>query len=83
MSAHSRSVVTTTVSKGMVTDRDIVITCVAEGGDPQATRAGDLDTGKPVTIGADDSIEEILTTMKQHKVRRAAVGSLLGVSRLL
>ena len=59
--------------KGMLTDRDIVIKCVAEGGDPQATRAGELATGKPVTIGADDSIEETLSTMKQYKVRRLPV----------
>ena len=59
--------------KGMVTDRDIVIKCVADGRDPQTTKAGDLATGKPVTIGADDSVDEILTTMKQHKVRRLPV----------
>jgi CBS domain-containing protein len=59
--------------KGMVTDRDIVVKCVADGRDPQATKAGDLATGKPVTIGADDSVEEILATMKQHKVRRLPV----------
>jgi CBS domain-containing protein len=59
--------------KGMVTDRDIVIKCVAEGRDPDATAASVLATGKPVTIGADDSVEEILRTMKQHKVRRLPV----------
>jgi CBS domain-containing protein len=59
--------------KGMLTDRDIVIKCVAEGGNPQATKAGELATGKPVTIGADDSVEETLSTMKQHQVRRLPV----------
>jgi CBS domain-containing protein len=59
--------------KGMVTDRDIVIRCVAEDGDPSQTRAGELGEGKPVTIGADDSIEEALRTMAEHQVRRLPV----------
>jgi CBS domain-containing protein len=59
--------------KGMLTDRDITIEVVAKGKDPAATRAGELAGGKPVTIGADDSIEEALTTMKDHQVRRLPV----------
>jgi CBS domain-containing protein len=59
--------------KGMLTDRDIVVHCIAEGGDPQTKRAGELGDGKPVTIGADDSIDEALRTMKQHQVRRLPV----------
>lgn len=59
--------------KGMVTDRDIVVRCVAEGGDPTSTRAGELAQGKPVTVGADDPVEEILRTMSQYKVRRLPV----------
>lgn len=59
--------------KGMLTDRDIVIKCLAEGGDPSSTKAGDLAEGKPVTIGADDPAEEILRTMAQYKVRRLPV----------
>jgi CBS domain-containing protein len=59
--------------KGMLTDRDIVVRCLAEGGDPASTRAGDLAQGKPVTVGADDPVEEILRTMSQYKVRRLPV----------
>jgi CBS domain-containing protein len=59
--------------KGMLTDRDIAVKCVAEGGDPQTVRAGELGDGKPVTIGADDSVEEALRTMKEYKVRRLPV----------
>jgi CBS domain-containing protein len=59
--------------KGMVTDRDIVIKCLAEGGDARSTKAGDLGQGKPVTIGADDTIEEAIRTMQEHKVRRLPV----------
>jgi CBS domain-containing protein len=59
--------------KGMLTDRDIVVKALARGMDPGSTRAGELAQGKPVTIGADDSVEEALHTMAQHKVRRLPV----------
>jgi CBS domain-containing protein len=59
--------------KGMLTDRDIAIKVVAQGKDPATTKAGELGEGKPVTIGADDSVNEALKTMKDHKVRRLPV----------
>jgi CBS domain-containing protein len=59
--------------KGMLTDRDIVVKAVAQGKSLSDTRAGDLGDGKPVTIGADDSAEEALRTMSEHKVRRLPV----------
>jgi CBS domain-containing protein len=59
--------------KGMLTDRDIVVKVLAQGKDPASTRAGELGEGKPVTIGADDSIDEALQTMSEHHVRRLPV----------
>jgi CBS domain-containing protein len=59
--------------KGMLTDRDIVVKALAQGKDPGSTRAGELAEGKPVTIGADDSVDLALRTMKDHKVRRLPV----------
>jgi CBS domain-containing protein len=59
--------------KGVLTDRDIVVRCLADGGDPGQARAGEFGQGKPVTIGADDSIEEALRTMAEHQVRRLPV----------
>lgn len=59
--------------KGMLTDRDIVVKVIAQGKDPASSKVGELAEGKPVTIGADDSAEEALQTMKQHKVRRLPV----------
>jgi CBS domain-containing protein len=59
--------------KGMITDRDIVVKVLAQGKDPAQTTVGELAQGKPVTIGADDSIEEALTVMAEHKVRRLPV----------
>jgi CBS domain-containing protein len=59
--------------KGMLTDRDIVTDVVAQGKNPDDVRAGELGDGKPVTIGADDSLDEALKTMSEHQVRRLPV----------
>ena len=58
---------------GVITDRDIVVKCVADGGDPSSIQVEQLAEGKPVTIGADDDIEEALRTMISHDVRRLPV----------
>lgn len=59
---------------GVVTDRDLAVKIVAAGQDPETVRLSDLidDTGV-VTIGADDSVEETIRTMKDHAVRRLPV----------
>jgi CBS domain-containing protein len=59
--------------RGMITDRDIVVKCIAEGGDPSSVKVSELAEGKPVTIGADDSVEDALRTMSEHGVRRLPV----------
>ncbi|MCU1583885.1 MAG: putative signal transduction protein with domain [Microbacteriaceae bacterium] len=61
------------VLKGMLTDRDIVVKCIAQGGDPRSVTAGSLGEGKPITVGADDDVHEALRTMKSHQVRRLPV----------
>jgi CBS domain-containing protein len=59
--------------KGMLTDRDIVVKVLAEGKDPSSVTVGELAEGKPVTVGADDSIDEALKTMAGEQVRRLPV----------
>jgi CBS domain-containing protein len=59
---------------GVVTDRDLAVKVVAEGRDPESVRLSELlDSGEVVTIGADDSVEEAIRTMKDHAVRRLPV----------
>jgi len=59
---------------GVVTDRDLAVKIVATGQDPASVRLADLvDGGEVVTIGADDSVEEAIRTMKDHAVRRLPV----------
>ena len=59
--------------KGMLTDRDIVVRCLAEGGDPNTTTAGSLAEGEPVTVDAADPIEDVMETMAQYQLRRLPV----------
>ncbi|MFJ6752078.1 CBS domain-containing protein [Streptomyces sp. NPDC091266] len=59
--------------KGVLTDRDVTVKVLGKGRDPQQTRVGDLAQGEAVTIGADDSANEIFATMARHRVRRLPV----------
>ncbi len=59
--------------KGVLTEHEIVTRVLALGKDPAQTKVGEFGYGKPVTIGADDSIEEALKTMTDHNVRRLPV----------
>jgi uncharacterized membrane protein/CBS domain-containing protein len=59
--------------KGMLTDRDIVVKAVAKGKDLARTLAGELAEGKPVTIGADDSVRAAIRTMRRTQLRRLPV----------
>jgi CBS domain-containing protein len=58
---------------GMITDRDIVVECVAQGRDMTTCMAGELATGRPVYVDAGDPVDEVLRTMEQHQVRRVPV----------
>ena len=58
---------------GIITDRDIVVRCVAAGGDPETVTAGDLAQGKPFTIDADASTGQVLQVMEEHRIRRLPV----------
>ena len=59
--------------KGMVTDRDIVVKCIARGGDPAQTTAGSLSTVRAVTVSAGDDIRDALNLMQRYQVRRLPV----------
>jgi CBS domain-containing protein len=59
--------------KGMLTDRDIVVKCIARGGRPAIETAGLLAEGTLVLARADEDIRDVLTTMERHQVRRVPV----------
>lgn len=59
--------------KGMITDRDIVLKCVAAGRDPGQMMARDLASGKPYCIDADANVDAAIDMMEKHQVRRLPV----------
>jgi CBS domain-containing protein len=58
---------------GMITDRDIVVKCLAEGGDCATTTAGSLAQGEVFWIDADSDIDDALSVMREHQVKRLPV----------
>jgi CBS domain-containing protein len=59
--------------KGMVTDRDITVRCVAEGLDPRSIAARQLAQRPLVWVDAGADIHEALRLMEDHKIRRLPV----------
>ncbi|MFB8271448.1 CBS domain-containing protein [Streptomyces sp. NPDC055955] len=58
---------------GILTDRDIVIGCVAMGHDPSKITAGDLAQGTPRWIDSGADVGEVLQEMQGHQIRRLPV----------
>ena len=59
--------------QGIITDRDIVISCVAAGHDPHTITAGDLVNGTIFTAEADADVDTVLHTMEEHQIRRLPI----------
>ena len=59
--------------RGIVTDRDIVVRCVAEGGDVREATVGDVCSGELTTVPSDASIEEAARIMRDNALRRLPV----------
>jgi CBS domain-containing protein len=58
---------------GIVTDRDIVVKCIASGSDPGTATAGQLTKAKPVAIGPAADVDEVLRLMQENQIRRLPV----------
>ncbi|MFE9660557.1 MULTISPECIES: CBS domain-containing protein [unclassified Streptomyces] len=58
---------------GILTDRDIVIECVAMGHDPAKVTAGDLAQGTPRWVDAGADVDAVLNEMQGHQIRRLPV----------
>ncbi|MFG2400931.1 CBS domain-containing protein [Streptomyces lydicus] len=57
---------------GLITDRDIVVTCCAEGVDPATVQAGSLG-GELHWIDAEADATDVLETMENHHIKRLPV----------
>jgi CBS domain-containing protein len=68
---------------GVITDRDIAITVVAEAKDPQSTRVTEIASRDLVTVDPQQDLDEALRLMAKHQVRRLPVveedGRLVGI----
>jgi CBS domain-containing protein len=59
--------------KGIITDRDIVVKCIAEGGDARSMTAKQMAKGTPIWVDAGADEDEVLRLMQQNKIRRLPV----------
>lgn len=58
---------------GILTDRDIVVGCVAMGHDPSRVTAGEMAKGTPRWIDSGAGVDEVLQEMKGSQIRRLPV----------
>ncbi len=67
---------------GVITDRDIVVRCIAEGKDPSDTTVEEVFSEDLSTIGPEAEVEEAAHLMAEKQVRRLPVvedGKLIGM----
>ena len=71
--------------RGILTDRDIVVRCVAAGSDPSTLRIGEIMSRGVITAGPEDEVDRAAKRMGGDQVRRLPVvsdGQLVGVLSL-
>lgn len=59
--------------RGLVTDRDIVMSVIATGLDPDPLRLEDIMSERVVTVNEADSLLDLMRSMREHGVRRMPV----------
>ncbi|CAN5291088.1 CBS domain-containing protein [soil metagenome] len=70
---------------GLVTDRDLVVRGLADGLDPRSAAIEEICNHDPVTVSSDQSAEQAVKVMREHKIRRLPVvdgGDLVGIISL-
>jgi CBS domain-containing protein len=58
---------------GVITDRDIAVRAVAEGGDPASATVSDYMTSPAMTVSDKCSLEDVTRVMEEGQVRRVVV----------
>jgi CBS domain-containing protein len=68
---------------GIVTDRDLTITVLAEARDARTTMVGDVMSSQVVSCRADDDADKVMDLMARYQLRRIPVvdanNSILGI----
>jgi CBS domain-containing protein len=70
---------------GIVTDRDIVVRCLAHGGDCDETPLSEICSPELTTLGPDDEVDRAVTIMRDKAIRRIPVvknGKAVGILSL-
>ena len=71
---------------GIITDRDIVVRCVANGERTDQSRVGQCMTAPAKTLQEDASLEEVANLMKGERIRRVPItdgsGEICGIVAL-
>lgn len=70
---------------GMLTDRDLVISCMAADMNPKECKAREFMTSNPITVAPDTNLEEAARIMGQEQIHRLPVieaGNLVGMISL-
>jgi len=70
---------------GIITDRDIVMRCVAACGEPETTTISEIMSRNVVTVSSTSHAEDAAKLMAKHQVRRLPVvdnGQLVGMLSL-
>lgn len=58
---------------GILTDRDVVVRCVAEGSDPASTPVEDVCSKEPTTLSPDDTMDVASRVMAKKAIRRIPI----------
>ncbi|HLU23367.1 MAG TPA: CBS domain-containing protein [Bacillaceae bacterium] len=67
---------------GMITDRDIVLNCVADNKDSNAVQCQECMTSDVITCSPDTDLHECSRMMAEHQIRRIPVvenGAMVGI----
>lgn len=59
--------------RGVLTDRDIVVRCVADGSDPSTVSVGDVCSAEPTVVSADAPADDAVRQLREAAVRRLPV----------
>jgi CBS domain-containing protein len=68
--------------EGIVTDRDIVVRCIANGRDPAECTAEDIMSDDCQSVGPETAVEEVARMMAERQIRRLPIvedGELVGM----
>jgi len=71
---------------GIVTDRDLVLRVIAQGGDSEKFLLRDVMSEDPIFVNVDQALEQVISTMRDLAIRRVPVvdahGALVGMLSL-